>query len=47
MTDEQFNALHFSTFHANFELIKILVEEMHIDITATNIYGANVLHIAA
>ncbi len=28
VTDEQFTALHFATYHGNFELIKILVEEM-------------------
>jgi ankyrin repeat protein len=46
-TDEQFTALHFSTYHGNFEIIKILVEEMFADINARNVYGANVLHIAS
>lgn len=46
-TDEEFTALHFATYHGNYELIKILVEEMHADFTAKNMYGANVLHIAA
>jgi ankyrin repeat protein len=46
-TDEEFTALHFATYHGNYELIKILVEEMHTDFMAKNMYGANVLHIAA
>lgn len=46
-TDEQFTALHFATYHGNFELIKLLVDEMHADINVRNIYGAHVLHIAA
>jgi ankyrin repeat protein len=46
-TDEQFTALHFATYHANFHLIRILVEEMGCDINLRNVYGANVLHIAA
>jgi len=27
-TDEQFTAIHFATYHGNFELIKLLVEEL-------------------
>jgi len=46
-TDEQFTALHFATYHGNFELIKLLVDEMHADINVRNMYGAHVLHIAA
>jgi hypothetical protein len=46
-TDELFCAIHFSSYHANFELIKILVEEMGADITKKNQYGANVLHTSA
>ncbi len=46
-TDEQFTALHFSTYHGNFELIQILCDQMKADITLRNVYGANVLHIAA
>ena len=46
-TDEKFTALHFSTYHGNIELIKIIVEEMHGDFLRKNVYGANVLHIAA
>ena len=46
-TDERFTALHFSTYHGNTELIKIMVEEMQADYQVKNVYGANVLHIAA
>ena len=46
-TDERFSALHFSTYHGNFELIKQMVEEMGADYTTKNVYGANVLHVAA
>ena len=46
-TDERFTALHFSTYHGNSELIKIMVEEMQADFLVKNVYGANVLHIAA
>ena len=46
-TDEKFTALHFSTYHGNIELIKIMVEDMHADFTIRNVYGANVLHVAA
>lgn len=46
-TDEDFTALHFASFHGNFNIIKILVEKMFADFRVTNIYGANVLHIAA
>lgn len=46
-TDEQFTAVHFATFHSNMDMVKILVEEMHCDITTKNVYGANVLHVAA
>ena len=46
-TDERFTALHFSTYHGNSELIKIMVEEMQADFMVKNVYGANVLHIAA
>ena len=28
-TDERFSALHFSTYHGNIDLIKIMVEEMN------------------
>ena len=46
-TDERFTALHFSTYHGNIDLIRIMVEEMHADYTTKNTYGANVLHVAA
>ena len=46
-TDERFCSLHFSTYHGNFELIKFMVEEMGADYTTKNVYGANVLHVAA
>ena len=46
-TDEKFTALHFSTYHGNTELIRIMVEEMQADYQLKNVYGANVLHIAA
>jgi len=46
-TDERFSALHFSTYHGNIELIRIMVEEMGADYTTKNVYGANVLHVAA
>ena len=47
LTDEKFTALHFATYHANFDLIKIIVEDMGGNINLNNVYGANVLHIAA
>ena len=46
-TDERFSALHFATYHGNIELIRLMVEEMQIDYTTKNVYGANVLHVAA
>ena len=46
-TDEKFTALHFSTYHGNIELIRIIVEEMQANFETKNVYGANVLHIAA
>lgn len=46
-TDELFTALHFATYHANYELIRILVDEMECNFECKNQYGANVLHIAA
>lgn len=47
MTDERFTALHFCSYHGNFELIKILCEEMDADVKIRNMYGAHVLHISA
>jgi palmitoyltransferase ZDHHC13/17 len=46
-TDEGFTALHFATYHSNFELIRILVDQMDASCEIKNRYGANVLHIAA
>lgn len=46
-TDEKFTAMHFSAYHGNFELIKLIVEEMKADINLKNVYGQNVLHISA
>ena len=46
-TDEKFTALHFLTYHGNIELIRLMVEEMHADFNVKNVYGANVLHVAA
>lgn len=46
-TDERFTALHFSTYHGNIELIRLMTEEMFADYTVKNVYGANVLHVAA
>lgn len=46
-TDEKFTALHFASYHGNFELIKLMIEEMGANVNVTNVYGANCLHIAA
>jgi ankyrin repeat protein len=46
-TDENFTALHFAAYHGNLKLSIKLVEEMGANFNARNIYGANVLHIAA
>ena len=46
-TDEDFTALHFAVYHGNWELIKQLVETYGADTEKCNMYGANVLHIAA
>ena len=46
-TDENFTALHFAAYHGSLELIIKLVEENGANIYCRNIYGANVLHIAA
>ena len=46
-TDEEFTALHFAVYHGNWEIIRTLVEDLGADIEAVNMYGANVLHIAA
>jgi ankyrin repeat protein len=46
-TDERFTALHFSTYHGNIDLIRMMTEEMGADFSIKNVYGANVLHVAA
>lgn len=46
-TDEQFTALHFATYHGNYQLITLICDEMRADINLRNVYGAHVLHIAA
>ena len=46
-TDEEFTALHFSTYHGNSFLIKFLIENCDADINKKNKYGSTVLHVAA
>mmetsp|Transcript_6756 Transcript_6756/g.4875 ORF Transcript_6756/g.4875 Transcript_6756/m.4875 type:complete len:178 (+) Transcript_6756:655-1188(+) len=46
-TDEKFTAIHFATYHGNFDLIKMLVEELNADFTTQNVFGSSVIHIAA
>lgn len=46
-TDEGFTALHFLCYHGNIEKIIELVDDHGADFLCKNIYGANVLHIAA
>ena len=46
-TDEEFTALHFLSYHGNIEKIMELVDNHKADYSCRNIYGANVLHIAA
>lgn len=46
-TDEKFTAIHFATYHGNFDLIKMLVEELHADFKTQNVFGSSVIHIAA
>lgn len=46
-TDEGFNCLHFAVYHGNFDLIKFLVETLHVNIYQKNKFGSTVLHIAA
>ena len=46
-TDEQFTALHFATYHGNIELVRLMVEDMRANYRVKNVYGANVLHVAA
>jgi palmitoyltransferase len=46
-TDEKFTALHFASYHGNFDLIKLMVDEMGANVHVINVYGATCLHIAA
>lgn len=46
-TDEDFTAVHFASYHGNLELVVKLVEELQADFSTTNMYGANVLHVAS
>jgi ankyrin repeat protein len=47
LTDEEFTALHFATYHGNFNLIKFLIDNAKADIYKRNKFGSSVLHIAA
>ena len=46
-TDEDFTALHFATYHGNYNLIKFLIENANADIYKRNKFGSTVMHIAA
>jgi len=46
-TDEEFTAIHFLSYHGNLEKIIELVDVHKANYRVRNIYGANVLHIAA
>jgi len=46
-TDEDFTALHFATYHGNYNLIKFLMENTNSDIYRRNKFGSTVMHIAA
>ena len=46
-TDEEFTALHFATYHGNYNLIKFLIDNANADIYKKNKFGSTVLHIAA
>jgi len=46
-TDEEFTALHFATYHGNYNLIKFLIDTAKADIYKKNKFGSTVLHIAA
>lgn len=46
-TDEEFTALHFATYHGNYNLIKFLIDTAQADIYKKNKFGSTVLHIAA
>lgn len=46
-TDEKFTAIHFATYHGNFELIRMLVEDLGADFKVQNVFGSSVIHVAA
>lgn len=46
-TDEEFTALHFATYHGNYNLIKFLIDNAQADIYKRNKFGSTVMHIAA
>lgn len=46
-TDEAFTCLHFAAYHGNVNLAIRLVEEFGADFNQANVYGANVLQVAA
>ena len=46
-TDEEFTALHFATYHGNYNLITFLIDNAKADIHKKNKFGSSVLHIAS
>lgn len=46
-TDEEFTALHFATYHGNYNLIKFLIDNAQADIYKRNKFGSTVMHVAA
>lgn len=46
-TDEEFTALHFATYHGNFQLIKFLIENADANIHQRNKFGSTVMHVAS
>jgi ankyrin repeat protein len=46
-TDEEFTALHFATYHGNYNLIKFLIDNASAEINKRNKFGSTVMHIAA
>lgn len=46
-TDEEFTALHFATYHGNYNVIKFLIDTADADIYKRNKFGSTVMHIAA
>lgn len=47
VTDDEFSALHFATYHGNYNIIKFLTENCDVDIYRKNKFGSTVLHVAA